>query len=346
MNPETRAILGFNDIWLRIFLAPVVGIMMSFLFNDYDIGSGFMELLRLWFIGYIITLSYWEGSRFLTIQSRKRIPGIENTRKRIFWQILAILIYTLIISFTILTLVSRFLPNHFEIDKTFYISIVMTLMVVFLFVTIYESIYMYSSWKKEFAEKELAKREQIKAELQGLRDQLNPHFLFNSLNTLMNLVSEDQQMAESYLQKLSQVFRYVLDSRNEQLCDLSTELTFLENYIYIQKERFKNNLHTEINIPSQYKQMKIVPLAMQLLLENAIKHNIISSASPLHISIYIEDDRLYVKNNLQPKKQIQDSTKLGIENIKKRYAFFTDEKLIIDDSDGCFTVGLPLLKID
>ena len=135
--------------------------------------------------------------------------------------------------------------------------------------------------KLSIQEKEEVRRAQLHSELEGLRNQVNPHFLFNSLNTLMNIVAEDQKLAISFLKKLSKVYRYVLDNRREQLIPLSTEMEFMESYVFLQKERFQNNLMIEMNIPPDCLKLQIIPLAMQILFENAIKHNVISKSRPL-----------------------------------------------------------------
>jgi len=213
----------------------------------------------------------------------------------------------------------------------------------FFMIAVYEAIYFYYQLKESIVEREQAKQEQIRSELAGLRNQVNPHFLFNSMNTLMNIVTEDQQLAVSFLKKLSKVYRYVLENRAEQIIPLSKELDFIHSYVFLQKERFKGNLEVKIDVPEKYLDQHIIPLSLQILFENSIKHNIISRRKPLCIEVFIEHGKLIIRNNLQRKEQVMDSTKVGLENIKTRYRFFTEEQVEIKEDEKYFSVAIPLL---
>jgi LytS/YehU family sensor histidine kinase len=169
--------------------------------------------------------------------------------------------------------------------------------------------------------------------------------LFNSFNTLSSLIEKDKTLATKFLKQLSDVYRYVLDQRENEIVDLATELNFVKSYVYLQQIRHNENLRVNINLSSQNSDFKLVPLSIQMLVENAIKHNIISKEQPLTIDIYDEDgEYIVVKNNLQIKNVIKDSNGLGLENIKSRFEFMSDKKVDILKSADEFIVKLPIIK--
>jgi len=181
-----------------------------------------------------------------------------------------------------------------------------------------------------------------KTQISLLRGALNPHMIFNSLNTLTYLIPEAPNKAVNFVQKLSKVYRYILEIRDQKIVSISDELEFLNAYIFLLKERFGENLNTNIDIPLKYYQTKIVPLSLQILFENVIKHNIISTKKPLTINVFIERDKLIIKNNLQKKNQVISSTSMGLQNIKNRYQFFTKKEVDVIVTVDSFLVALPL----
>jgi len=176
----------------------------------------------------------------------------------------------------------------------------------------------------------------------SLRNQINPHFLFNSLNVLSDLVIEDQKLAVKFIRQLSLLYRYVLDSSQKELISVQEEFTFIESYKFLLETRFEKGL--EIQLPEQSNNRWVVPLSVQLLLENAVKHNVVSESKPLSILITYEDDYLIVKNNFQPKETGERSSGKGLDNIIARYHFFTKQPVIITQDSENFTVKIPLLE--
>jgi LytS/YehU family sensor histidine kinase len=187
-------------------------------------------------------------------------------------------------------------------------------------------------------------RESIIARYETLKNQVSPHFLFNSLNALTNLVYEDQDKAVKFIKQLSEVYRYVLDSREKEVVDIMEEAGFLSAYLFLQQIRFGEKLILNVNLSGA--RGYVAPLVLQMLVENAIKHNIIAEDDPLTISISVVEDVIVVQNNLQPKSvTMEESTGVGLDNIVKRYAFLTDRPVVITHDDK-FTVKLPLLSAD
>jgi LytS/YehU family sensor histidine kinase len=206
------------------------------------------------------------------------------------------------------------------------------------------------SWRQAAINAEKLKTESIASRYESLKNQVNPHFLFNSLNALSNLVYEDQELAIKFIRKLSEVYRYVLDTRNQEVVKLSDELAFLDSYIFLQKIRYEDNLKININLPRHTEAM-IPPLSLQMLVENAIKHNIVSEDEPLHIDLFMEDDDyIVVRNNLQ-KKNIGEvppggaSPGIGLANIKSRYETLTQKAVEVGSTPHDFLVKIPVLKL-
>lgn len=201
-------------------------------------------------------------------------------------------------------------------------------------------------WKKatnqETTEQKIVAKTET-AKFETLKSQIDPHFLFNSLNVLTSLIGENPYQAEKFTTKLSKVYRYVLEQRNKELVPISEELQFAKTYMELLQMRFEDAL--EFSLPKEIDpELKMVPLSLQLLLENAVKHNVVSSSKPLRISIYEEDGFLKVSNNVNPKEAIgKKSTKVGLQNIADRYGLITSLPVEIINNKKTFTVSLPLL---
>jgi hypothetical protein len=181
------------------------------------------------------------------------------------------------------------------------------------------------------------------AKFESLKNQIDPHFLFNSLNVLSSLIEENPENAQRFTTSLSKVYRYVLEQKDKDLVPVEEELAFAKTYMNLLQMRFENSLTYEIRISNIQPEAKVVPLSLQLLLENAGKHNIISEQKPLHIQIYIEKDDLVIQNNFQKKAVLQDGQGVGIQNIISRYHIITDRKVTIEQNEHTFKVKLPIL---
>lgn len=214
-------------------------------------------------------------------------------------------------------------------------------------------------WRKEFVRRkeieqqnlnlllrdEQHKQAMVTAELERLKSGLNPHFLFNSLGSLRVLISKDVEVAKTFAITLSNLYRYMLKQENQQVVTLAEELKFTEDYIRLQKIRFANRIVTEISIPDTLMNHKVLPISLQLLVENCIKHTRISDNEPLKIRIFVENDLLVVVNNYAPRDQETESSGKGIENLIKRYSFLTKTNCQFDVIDGCYIAKIPLLMV-
>lgn len=218
-----------------------------------------------------------------------------------------------------------------------------------IFIIIASIIYAMSffrAWRVQFEETEKVKSETLALKYKVLQDQVNPHFLFNSLNVLSSLIDLDKDKAKEFTRELSLFYRNILQFKDLDIISLKEEIAFVGKYIYLQQIRFGEALDVEI-IANEEEDGNVIPLSLQVLVENAIKHNEISKASPLKIVIAISDEHeLIVENNLQPKKSVEPGSKTGLANLAGRYEFLTGKKVEIVKNGGYFRVSLPLIKVD
>ncbi len=299
-----------------------------------------------WLEAFAYTVVFWATFRYTMLWTRKRYPHFDQSRKRLRIMIAFYILVVPVVNFLMEKIVHicHFTGNGDLYDPGAYKGFLVTYFISFAIIAVYEAVYYYGQLRDSISEKEEAKQAHIRSELQGLRNQVNPHFLFNSLNTLMHIVGEDPKLARRFLQRLSKVYRYILESRNEPLIPLQEELEFIHSYIFLQQERFRGNLQVNMQVDSLFHPYRIVPLSLQILFENAIKHNIISKENPLQIDVYINDDlQLVVTNNLQRKNQVIHSTRVGLENVSKRYRYFTEKEIDILEDEKQFTVAIPLI---
>ncbi|MEM7486037.1 MAG: histidine kinase [Bacteroidota bacterium] len=219
---------------------------------------------------------------------------------------------------------------------------------IYLFVTIMllvisRAILLNNQSKLDAIEKERLKQQSLQNELAALKNQVNPHFLFNSLNSLSLLVREDQKAAGKFINKLSFLYRYILQSKDQDLVTLKEELRFLESYIHLIEVRYRENFIVNINIKDDLLQNKIPTLALQLLMENAVKHNEISDDRPLKVEVFDEGDHLVIKNRLQERTGNLESTNIGLSNLNVRFKLHMDKELEVLKEEGHFVVKIPVV---
>ena len=307
------------------------GIMWSFIISGmYCFGIGF-------------------GNGFINNFLSKRWNWITQTNERVWAGIIATILYTvpvvLIINYVVFIIINNNNPDNFFKGNFFWIHLFYIILSLGISTFLHARGFMIN-WKKAMTQ-ETTKQEIVAktetAKFESLKNQLDPHFLFNSLNVLTSLIGENPNQAEKFTTKLSKVYRYVLEQRNKDLVPVAEELKFAKTYMQLLEMRFEDAV--EFNIPDAVssKELKIVPLSLQLLLENAVKHNVVSSSKPLTINIYEEQNYLIIENNINPKEAIGKSTKVGLQNIADRYGLITQRGVKIENNNKTFKVSLPLL---
>jgi sensor histidine kinase YesM len=296
-----------------------------------------------WIVGSftgILWVLLWKGNSYLTDYVSSKISWLKAPMKRFIVGIISTVVYTYA-AISLMVLVYEALSgyNFSRSGVTSMMSIVITL-IISLFMHCRSFLY---HWRKTAIDAEKLQKESIAAKYESLKSQVNPHFLFNSFNALSNLVYEDQDKAVKFIKQLSNVYRYVLDTRDKELVTLEEEVSFLNAYMYLQQIRFGDKLKMDMQLNGA--SSMVAPLVLQMLFENAIKHNIVSEENPLTIRVFSDLDYIVVQNNIQLKTVLQEeSNGIGLENICKRYEFLTDQKVVIE-SDEMFTVKLPLIAL-
>lgn len=224
-----------------------------------------------------------------------------------------------------------------------FILIATVVLVTFIYNVLNLGSFLLFEWRYSLAELERFKKENAESKFEALQNQVNPHFLFNSLNTLSSLMYHNVDAAAKYIRQLSQVYRYVLENSNNELVTLKQELEFIDAYEFLLSLRFTDRIHFTRTIAPGQEQMLIAPMTLQILVENAVKHNIISSKKPLLISIDANDAWISVSNNLQLKQAEGYSSGQGLNNIESRYRFLTEKNMRIEKSEELFKVEIPLI---
>jgi hypothetical protein len=232
---------------------------------------------------------------------------------------------------------SRFISN--EAPRYYVVSLLITMVVSLFFHTVY--FYKRSQENKVKEQKIIAGT--ASAQFETLKNQIDPHFLFNSLNVLSSLIEENPEAAQKFTTSLSKIYRYVLEQKDKQLVLVSEELSFAKTYMNLLKMRFENSLSFDLPEPMPESEAWVVPLSLQLLLENTVKHNVVSEQRPLHIRIFIAGDYLVIENVLQKKEVLQNRRGVGLQNIVSRYAIITNRKVEIEETPTTFTVKIPIL---
>lgn len=211
---------------------------------------------------------------------------------------------------------------------------------------VFFNLFYFSMKQKEEMDEQMEnlKKEMLASKYSSLKSQISPHFLFNSLNTLTSLMYEDRDLASDFVTRLASSYRYILDNKEEDLVSLQKELGFLDAYVFMMEVRHKNAVVIETDIKVSPDQYWIPTLTLQMLIENALKHNLYSKEKPLQISITsIENNALAIKNNLRKRELKQKTTRLGLENIKKRYSYYTNKTVLVREDTNSFEVIIPLL---
>ncbi|MDZ7896857.1 MAG: histidine kinase [Arcicella sp.] len=314
------------------------------IFEHYPIKVSYSELFGIFLV---LTFGIWEGNRLWDNYLQ------QHDEQNLWTRVGKILVGSVIIT-TIVTLVVGLSAAYFMMPFTvtnLFLPMKLLMMFAFrinLFMNVLNIIYWYvNQLKKTQLETEKFKKISTQAQLQAVRNQINPHFLFNNLSVLTALIPSDTNASMEFVKQFSKVYRYVLKSHEKEIVELGAELDFIDSYLYLLRQRFGESLQATIEVGVNVRHFYIVPMAMQMLVENAVKHNIVSKNRPLHIRIYLENDQLLiVQNNLQRKKVDDvDSTQHGLSNITQRYLFLGYKTLNIQETEEFFTVKLPIIKL-
>jgi len=334
--------------WIRLGSILLLGVLFRFsldmiyslMYRNYPL----FQPLMLYLLTILVVAISLELIYFIKVQYDRKLPWEGNPYKRFLLQWLSGLgvgiFFGMIVRWLYLVIFNRFtyIALVDEIILLAFIIVVITILTV-----VELSVFLLEKWRFSLAELERFKKENAEFQFESLRSQVNPHFLFNSLNTLASLIYSDKEKAEIFIRELSDVYRYVLDNRGKELIQLNRELQVARSYLFLLGLRFEKNLEVKWEIDDEADRKMIAPLTLQLLIENAVKHNIVSKKKPLTISIQALDKLLIVKNNLQRKDIKEYSSKLGLKNIQSRYGFLSAGEVEVIETDSEFIVKVPLI---
>lgn len=338
-------------IVLIISVIPVVLNMIRY--YAFGVWKGVCEPTANYFVvGALFSLitsgTLFSGCAMIIEKLNIKVPWKRSVKKRLFIEIALIFFFTSISQIIIIygfSFTSFF--NNIELNAAvYYDNILFGNTLALIVIAIIEGSYFFNQWKMSLIVAEKMKSESLKGQVSSLKSQLDPHFLFNSLNVLSSLIRKDTDKAELFVDDFAKVYRYVLEVKNEMVVTLRSEIEFLDAYINLQKIRFGEGLHIQIDIPSQSLNLYVPPLSLQELVNNAIKHNAVSEEDPLIIKIQEEEGYLTVKNNLQLRHEEINSTGLGLENLEKRYSLLNDRLPHFRMINHTFMAKIPLLEVD
>lgn len=303
-----------------------------------------------WYIGLatmlLITLAVWELNR-LMITLLRTASNSDLSWKKLLVHFAIGSLLAVLAAIMITTLMGVVFAGYTIAEL--HLAFVLTLLYatrINLFLHTLNAIYTYvTAYKQKEVEAESLQRISVQAQLQAIRNQVNPHFLFNNLNVLSSLVIRDNPEANEFVEAFSKVYRHILNTQQAELIGLATELDYIEPYIFLLTKRFPASLTVTMQVPDEYLSSQLVPGALQMLIENAIKHNVVSKKHPLIIDISVNGmKQLVVSNNLQRKDPGELSTHLGLRNIADRYLLTTGKEITVTEGQDFFTVQLPLIE--
>ncbi len=345
-NKEVRTMINIKaSAVLCLKLTLIFGLFFALVFGQFTLEGVIWSFV----ISGMYSFGIGFGNGYINNYLSKKWDWITQTNQRVYAGVIATVLYTvpvvLIIDYVVFIVINNNDFENFFTGNFFWIHLFYIILSLGVS-TFFHARGFMKNWKaamnQESTKQQIVAKTET-AKFESLKNQLDPHFLFNSLNVLTSLIGENPNQAERFTTKLSKVYRYVLEQRNKDLVPISEELRFAKTYMQLLAMRFEDAI--EFNIPEEVtdNELKIVPLSLQLLLENAVKHNVVSSSKPLVISIYEENHHLIIKNNINPKEAIGKSTKVGLQNIADRYGLLTDKSVKIEKNKTNFKVSLPLL---
>lgn len=336
--------------WVELVVIPplLVGCCYFLYGRDYfSSWKSFSQLTAPWLLMSVLSpiCCYWVRRKCLSL-----FPKTEDWPKRIFWSVIGYMTCT--IGLAKGTYFALVLGNHAAVipsEKNFYSLMFFGFLLVMSLAAIYEGITYFEKWRAALTENERLEQLQLESQFQSLQSQINPHFLFNSLNVLSSLIAENPKRAEAFVDELSNVYRYLLRSNEQELDSVKEELRFIRSFFHLLETRHEKGITLDINVSPERMEKKLPAMALQILVENAVKHNEVNPERPLHIQISDDTDAagqpvLVIRNNLQPKATRPKSNRVGLDNLRQRYQLLGVFGFTIRQEADYFSIVLPLVS--
>ncbi len=346
-SKEFEKLIGFDHTVFLIATIVITGISFPFIFLN-DTWEGYVRIWYYNIIFGILTAGIITWGNLLIFHKKKskiRKNNTEAIEKNFIKDISTYIIYTWVATIILAYVPSLISPEPCTLDIILR-NLVGSSLFMAVMVGFYESAYYLNVLGIVKKEQEQLKRENIESQMTILKGQLKPHFMFNSFNTLTSLIAENPKTAIDYTQHLSKVYRYVLEIKDKKLVPLATEIKCSNSYLFLLKIKHGENLKVVIDESLLIQDQHIIPLSLQICIENVVKHNIISNSKPMTIHIFVNDkNQLAIRNNLQTKPDLTNSTGIGLPNIKNRYKLLIQKEVEVVQNESHFTVFLPLINI-
>jgi len=302
----------------------------------WHISTSLMVLFAMAFLAMVI--------KFIDNYLDTFYPFEKNVLLRIIIQFALTLTVVIGLRIGLGVIVLRFFPFRVTNEMFFTAFVLNTFMVLSITLSFF-GYHFFKLWKEERITAAQLEAEKAQVQYDNLKNQLNPHFLFNSLTSLHSLIYENPNLAADFLQQLAKVYRYVLNNKEKNKVPISTEVEFVNQYVQLLKTRFEEGLEVSFQLDENVSNKGIAPVTLQILIENAIKHNTTHKSAPLHIAIYNDETTLYIKNNIQTKISIDSSNGQGLENLQNLYRYLSETPIVVTKDTQYFLVKLPLLSI-
>ncbi|MBL0183857.1 MAG: histidine kinase [Chitinophagaceae bacterium] len=332
--------------WMSFFvLMPVIAGATCFVL----FGSDWYAHLRFWLFGFgymmVVGLFLWYLDVVLTRYIHNTFAAYQDTIKRMAALVTKqVVVITISTTLSIVGMIQLLAPDFYPSTAQFWFSILIALGITIIAMIIWEGDYIFQQWKQSLTENEKYTRLSLQGEFDVLKSQVNPHFLFNCFNTLSALITEDKQKAEIFLNDLSKVYRYLLRNNEDGMSTLQTELQFIQSYFELLKTRHGDAIQLQMDIDKRYDEYLLPSLSLQMLVENAVKHNALSKNYPLHIEVFTTvGNKLVVNNNIQQRAQKAPSGEVGLKNIKMKYELLNQPGFQVMNDGKNFTAVLPLI---
>jgi two-component system, LytTR family, sensor kinase len=339
---------------IQLILGLAIGIqLIVILYNNF---SGFypleglshflLRMLRGTILSFIAGLIIAVPDLLLIQFLNRKFPWGSKVLVRVTIQLLLTIVLGFVVS-TIITLIANRIKTYTEnLALVLFYNALIYAVVNIILVAILEAWLFFLESRREKLKAEKLEKELSQVRFEVLKSQINPHFMFNSLNVLSGLIEKDIGKAQQFIEEFSQIYRYVLETIEKPVVSFGEELSFVRSYIFLQQIRYGEALQLKVNVPAELLQLLLPPLSLQIVLENAIKHNIVNASNPLVIEIITDINLLVIRNNIQPKISANKSTRLGQLNLQRRYSMICDEKPVFMVENNFYLAKLPLLKAE
>ncbi len=315
------------------------------------ISSGFYSFplsyyLPDFFVSFLSIFLLAEGVRRFSLKMQEKISWLVKTKLRVTVQLTFSILYNaLIVGATYYVYVIFYYAQNFS-ASTFVYFLISGFLLTLIFSALWNAYFFFEEWKLYKKKLEIANMEKVSAQLQTLKSNISPHFLFNSLSILKGLIDESSDASKTFIDEFSGIFRYNLNREDKELTRLRDELGFVDSYVHILKMRFKEGIKIKVDVSNDALHRFLPWSTMQLLIENCVKHNVITEDSPLKIEIYNENNYLIIQNNIKKRDMHVLRGGYGLNNLKKRYALFSSDQILVSETNEIFKVEIPLLSIE